>query len=100
MRGISEYFHSPLFDPCSIQVLNGRQVSRNCFFCSSNYSLKSVSVLLGCKTKPDSYRGTDDRLNNSSVELDQQLLRQFKLPELAQKEHSLLCFFNDTFDVR
>ncbi|XP_058014041.1 rhomboid domain-containing protein 3 isoform X3 [Ahaetulla prasina] len=68
MRGVCKYFHGPLLDSCSIQVLNGRQVGSNYFFCSSNYPLKSVFFLLGCRTEPDSYRGANDRLNNSSVE--------------------------------
>ncbi|XP_070583221.1 tetratricopeptide repeat protein 27 [Erythrolamprus reginae] len=53
----------------------------------------SVSVLLGCRTKPDSYRGANERLTDSSVELYQQLLGQFELPELAQKEHSSFEYF-------
>ena len=39
------------------------------------------------------------RPNDCSVKLDQQLLRQVVLPELAQEVHPLLGLFDEGFDV-
>lgn len=63
---------------------------------SSPYcSLQSAPVLLcGCAV-PDHDGGVQDKFNDCSVELDQRLLWQTKLPQLPQKIHPLLGFFED-----
>ena len=42
---------------------------------------------------------TEKRLDDCSVELDQQLLMQVVLPELTQEVHPLLGVFDDCVDV-
>ena len=58
-----------------------------------------MPVLFGGQSKPDSDICAENRLDGSSVELDQQLLRQVEIPELAQEVHPLLGLFGDGVDV-
>ena len=55
----------------------------------------SVPVLIGGWPKPDSDGSAENRLDDSSVKLDQQFQRQVEPPELAQELHPLLGLFDD-----
>lgn len=58
-------------------------------------------VVLFHGSKADSDGCAENKMDDCrTVELDEKLLRQFELPELAQKVYTLLCLFDDQVDVR
>lgn len=65
-----------------------------------NCPLQSVAVLFSGRSKQDIVRSAEDRLENESVEGDQQLLWQAKLLELSQKVQFLLSFLAEIVHVR
>ena len=79
--------------------MDGGQVGTDKLFCRPDCPLESFPIQFGGRSKPDSYGRAEKRLDDCSVELDQQLLRQVVLPELAQEVYPLLGLFDDCFDV-
>ena len=78
-------------------------ISPACFLALEVYKSwmvgRFVPVQFSGRSKPDSDGCAENRLNDCSVKLDQQLLRQVVLPELAQEVHPLLGLFDDCIDV-
>ena len=69
----------PFPDSGDVQVLDSGQAGTNDFFYRPDWLIK-----------PDSDGCTENRLDDVSVELDQELRRQVELPELAKELHPLL----------
>lgn len=59
-------------------------------FCSPGCQFKSLPVLSGAQSKSNSDGCAENSLDDCSIELDQQHLRQVELPELLQEVHPLL----------
>ncbi len=64
-----------------------------------SWPLQSVPVLFCGQSKPESDGCAENGLDYDRVKLDQQLLKQVELPELAQEVHPLLGLFDDCVDV-
>ena len=79
--------------------MDGGQVGTDKLFCRPDCPLESFPIQFGGRSKPDSYGSAENRLDDCSVELDQQLLRQVVLPEQTQEVHPLLGLLDDGVDV-
>lgn len=92
VRGVSsqQTYHLLLPDPRKVTVLDGGQVSPDYSFRKPICPLRSVSVLFGGRSKPDSDGSAEDRLDDGGGEGDQQLLWQIELPELMWEVQPLL----------
>ena len=64
-----------------VQVFNGGQVGPDDPLCQPDFPLQSVPVIFDGQSKPDSDGSAEDRQDDCSLEGDQQLLSQVKLPE-------------------
>ena len=69
-----------------VQVLNGGHIGPDDLLCTPDFLLQSVPVIFDGQSKPDSDGSAEDRQDNCSVEGDQQLLSQVKLPERSLEE--------------
>src|SRR4029434_9539616 len=97
--GVCNDFPCPFPGSDVIKVLDGGQVGTSNPFCTPDCPLSSVPVQFSSLHKPDRDGYAENRLNDSSVKLDQQLLRQVIFPELAQEVHPLLGLFEDCIYV-
>ena len=77
--------------------MDGGQVGTDDLCCRPDCPLESILIQFGGRSKPDSYCSAQNRLDDCSVEQNQQLLRQ--VPKLAQEVNFLLGLLDDCVDV-
>ena len=97
LGGVCRDLSCPFPDSGCVQVLDGGQVGTDDLSCRPDSPLESIFIQFGGKT--DSYGCAENRLDDCSVEKDQQLLRQVVLPKLAQEVQPLLGLLENCVDV-
>ena len=99
VRGVFYDVPCPPLSSGAAQVRDRGQRASDNMFCSPYSALQFCSVLLGCSSEPNSDGGTQDGLDDCSVELQQQLLGQTMFPQEPKKVHPLLGRFVAGADV-
>ncbi len=90
VRGVCDDVTCPFLHSGVVQVLKAGQVDTNNPFCCPNSPLQSSYVWFAGWPKPDSYRGAQNRLNNSRVKLCHMRLWQVELFQLTKEEQPLI----------
>ncbi len=96
VRGVCEDVTCPLLHSGVVQVLKAGQGHTNYPFCCPNSPLQSSYIWFAGWHKPDSYRGAQNRLNNSRVKLWHMRLWQvdiFQLTKLSRVESMCVSHF-------
>ncbi len=99
VRGVCDDVTCPFLHSGVVQVLKAGQVDTKNPFCCPNSPLQSSYVWFAGWPKPDSYRGAQNRLNNSKVKLCHMRLWQVELFQLTKEEQPLLSLFHDGVNV-
>ncbi len=84
VRGVCEDVTCPLLHSGVVQVLKAGQGHTNYPFCCPNSPLQSSYIWFAGWHKPDSYRGAQNRLNNSRVKLWHMRLWQVEIFQLTK----------------
>lgn len=100
MRGLSCNSFSSDQCPGYIQVLKSRKTAVTCPLSRADDVLQSGLVLGSGSSVPDSDGGGENGLYDGSVEVHHHCLWQVEFLQVLQKEHPLLCLFDDREDVR
>ncbi len=99
VRGDCDDVTCPFLHSGVVQVLKAGRVDTINPFCCPNIPLQSSYIWFAGWPKPDSYRGAQNRLNNSRVKLCHMLLWQVELFQLTKEEQPLLSLFHDGVNV-
>ncbi len=102
VRGVCDDVTCPFLHSGVVQVLKAGQVDTNDPFCCPNSPLQSSYIWFAGWPEPDSYRGAQNRLNNSRVKLCHMRLWQVELFQLTKEEQPLLSrwsLFHDGVNV-
>ncbi len=99
VRGVCDDVTCPFLHSGVVQVLKAGQVDTNYPICSPNSPLQSSYIWFAGWPKPYSYRGAQNRLNNSRVKLSHMRLWQVELFQLTKDVQPLLSFFHDGVNV-
>ncbi len=94
VRSVSHNLNRPLHDPGSVQVLKRWKVASDYLLSRANNTFQSAFFLSSGSSIPDGNGGSENGLNDGSVEINHHCLWQVKLLQLPQEIHPLLCFFN------
>ncbi len=93
VRGVCDDVTCPFLHSGVVQVLKAGQVDTNNPFCCPNSPLQSSYIWFAGWPKPDSYRGAQNRLNNSRVKLCHMRLWQVELFQFWRRKNNLCWAF-------
>ncbi len=99
VRGACDDVTCPFLHSGVVQVLKAGQVDTNDPFCCPNSPLQSSYIWFDGWPKADSYRGAQNRLNNSRVKLCHMHRWQVELFQLMKEVQPLLIPFHDGVNV-
>ncbi len=99
VRGVCDDVTCPFLHSGVVQVLKAGQVDTNNPFWCPNSPLQFSYIWFAGWPKPDSYRGAQNRLNNSRVKLCHMRLWQVESFQLTKEEQPLLSLFHDGVNV-